>query len=360
MAARSTMETRPPVLIETVVRLLVPPVAREHVLGDLAERYVSPRQYVVDAIRTVPFVVVSQIRRTTSLGWLALPAFMFMMAFGPGPGEAFGWTRGGIPTMAVLIGLVLRDAYRRPDVSRVWQRGLVDMAAVVGCVAATQGVLAFAHPEWLIAQGGVVRSAVVLTVLYLVRVQNPTGGVYPSRAAYGTALSIDDLRHEVRLYEQGTRRAIGIELATVAFVVTSFAAIALSAADAPLLVRIGFAVGAVGGLFVATRMWPRWRLPAVPADMAFADTVEQYRTRLEHQHHSLRTMWRWYGLPLAAGPLVSFGGIALTSAQPLVAVAGVLLGFAAVSVFFDRVMFSRAARSLRQRIDALDTVKEQS
>jgi len=358
MATRPTMETRPPVLIETVVRLLVPPAAREHVLGDLSERYASPRQYVSDAIRTIPFVVASQIRRTTNPALLLIPAFLFMMAFGSGPGEDFGWMRGGLPAMAALIGLVLRDAYRLPDVSRPWRRGLVDIAVVIACALAVQVVLAFTQPEWLIAPDGVVRSAIVLTLLYLVRVQNPTSGVYPSRVAHGATLSIGDLRREVQMYEQGTRRAIGIELATAALVVISFTGIALFAAEAPVLFRIGFAIGAAGGLFVATRMWPSWRLRPVPADVEFTDTVEQYRTRLEHNHHSLRTMWLWYGLPLSVGPMAMFGGAALTSAQPVLAVGGVVLGFLAVGVFFDRVMFSRAARSLRQRIDALETVKE--
>lgn len=359
MAARPTMETRPPVLIETVVKLLVPPAAREHVLGDLAERYSSPRQYVVDAIRAIPFVVASQIRRTTNLPLLAIPAFLFMVNFGAGAPEHF-WIRGGVPTIVALIGLVLRDAYRVPDASQPWRRGLVDIAVVIACASAVQIVFAFAQPEWLIARGGVARSAIVLAIFYLVRVQNPTGGVYPSRAAHGAALSIDDLRREVRLYEQGTRRAIGIELATAAVVVIAFTGIALFATDAPALIRIGFALGAAGALFVATCMWPRWRWPPVSADRGFADTVGQYRARLEHQHHSLRTMWRWYGLPLSAGPMVMFGGAALTASQPVIAVAGVILGFLAVGIFFDRVMFSRAARSLRQRIDALDTVKEQS
>jgi hypothetical protein len=38
------METRPPKIIEGLVRLLTPPVSREHVLGDLSEREVSSEE----------------------------------------------------------------------------------------------------------------------------------------------------------------------------------------------------------------------------------------------------------------------------------------------------------------------------
>jgi len=44
------METRPHALAEAAVRALVPPASREHVLGDLQERFTSTRQYVFDAL----------------------------------------------------------------------------------------------------------------------------------------------------------------------------------------------------------------------------------------------------------------------------------------------------------------------
>lgn len=359
MAARPTMKTRPPALIESAVRLLVPPAAREHVLGDLSERYSSPRQYVVDALRTIPFVVASQIRRTTNLALLLIPAFLFMVSFGAGHAEHF-WIRGGIPTIAALIGLVLRDAYRVPNMNRPWRQGLVDIGVAAACALMSQLVLALAQPAWLIASGGLARSAFVFALLYCIRVQNPAGGAYPPRVTYGATMSLNDLRREVRLYEQSTQRAIGIELAVAAPLILFFASIALFAADASIYFRIGCAIGTAGSLFVVSRMWPRWRLPPVPADMRFTDTIVQYRTRLEHQHHSMRTMWRWYGLPLSSGPMVILGGIALTSSQPVLAVGGVLLGFFLLGVLFHRAMSSRMARSLRERIDALEAVQEKS
>ena len=65
MEHRPNMTSRPPAVIESAVGVFVPPLAREHLLGDLAERYTSPGRYLHDALSTVPAVVVSQIRRTS-------------------------------------------------------------------------------------------------------------------------------------------------------------------------------------------------------------------------------------------------------------------------------------------------------
>ena|SRR5258706_15717163 len=63
------MEARPSSLIEAVVEALIPAAYREHVMGDLNERYTSPSQYVADAIQTVPFVLWSHMRRSFDLAF---------------------------------------------------------------------------------------------------------------------------------------------------------------------------------------------------------------------------------------------------------------------------------------------------
>src|SRR5262245_27951784 len=61
---------------EGMVAILVPPACREEVLGDLHERYRSPGQYCCEALCTVPFVILSRIRRTTD------PPVLLMQALG--------------------------------------------------------------------------------------------------------------------------------------------------------------------------------------------------------------------------------------------------------------------------------------
>ena len=78
METEPCVEARPPALIESAVGLIVPPAAREHVLGDLFERYASPGLYVLEAARTLPFVLASQSRRTSH--FVAWPMIALMLA----------------------------------------------------------------------------------------------------------------------------------------------------------------------------------------------------------------------------------------------------------------------------------------
>ena len=76
---------------EAVVGLLLPPACREHVLGDLHERYQSPQQYWPEAIRTVPLVILSRIRRTTDIVVLLMEICTTYMSF-----FVAAWQLGGV------------------------------------------------------------------------------------------------------------------------------------------------------------------------------------------------------------------------------------------------------------------------
>ena len=75
---------------ETVVAFFVPPACREEVLGDLYERFRSPGQYCFDAIRTVPLVIASRVRRTADPQLLVTIALGTYASF---LGAAFFWDR---------------------------------------------------------------------------------------------------------------------------------------------------------------------------------------------------------------------------------------------------------------------------
>lgn len=63
------METAPRPLIERLIGSLIPAASREHVLGDLRERYVSDIRYLTDAADVVPLVLWGHVRRSmTKLG----------------------------------------------------------------------------------------------------------------------------------------------------------------------------------------------------------------------------------------------------------------------------------------------------
>ena len=175
MERGSGMRSNPPAVIELIVGLFVPPLVREQVLGDLAEQYTSPGQYVLDASRTVPAIVVSQIRRTSYFPLWPAIGLGLTAAFGLGA-EAW-WPRAVIPSVITLLVFMFRDAYRVPDLQHPRRKGLIDVAIVAGTVLASEAAVGLCRQEWLITSEGLRGGALALAVLYLLRLQNPTGRV---------------------------------------------------------------------------------------------------------------------------------------------------------------------------------------
>lgn len=75
------MSPGPPRLLETLARILIPPASREEVLGDLHERYQGPWQYLRDLLSSVPFLILSRIRRTTDMQFLLMQALLVYGSF---------------------------------------------------------------------------------------------------------------------------------------------------------------------------------------------------------------------------------------------------------------------------------------
>jgi glucose-6-phosphate-specific signal transduction histidine kinase len=175
MERRPGLTSLPPVALESVVGLLVPPLAREHVLGDLAERYVSPGRYLLDALRTVPAVVISQIRRTSY--FVLWPMVGLLLAFAFSRGTEGWWPRAVIAAVITLLAFMFRDAYRVPDLEHPRRKGLVDIAIVAAAVLAVESGLMLWHPAWSMTLKGLSGGAWALALLYFLRLQNPTGRV---------------------------------------------------------------------------------------------------------------------------------------------------------------------------------------
>jgi hypothetical protein len=348
MAAENEIAS-PPAAIERIVRMLVPPPAREHLLGDLAECYRSPGQYLRDALRTLPFVIGSQIRRTTNFAMLPSVAVRLMVGFGVG--ENVGGA--AVATAATLLGYMVRDAYRVLDLGRVWRQGLVDTLVVAAFVSASQALLAIVRPDWMLSPGRTAAAALMLGLFYLLRAQNPSGGLQPWLTSAGP-MSLEELRTEVRLYAQRSRRAMAIEVGVGVAIAPVFAATAVFGPPSPA--KAGAILTVFGILFVAfyIRRHMRWQ---APLDLGFAETLAQYRARLERNHSWLRNVWMWYLLPLGIGPFVMLIAGPLTTQQPVSQIAGVV-GVSALLWVFVLMMSRRAAQGLRQRLDALAVVEE--
>lgn len=114
---------QPPPWLEQMVLLAIPPAARENVAGDLWETYRSPHQYATEALRTVPFVILSQMRRNLNPLALMLQGALIFLCL------------GGPATLLLLPLLMLRDAYQpiaRPTPRRAIREAvLLSSAAMV-------------------------------------------------------------------------------------------------------------------------------------------------------------------------------------------------------------------------------------
>jgi hypothetical protein len=81
-AALNTGWPAPPEKLDRIVRLLVPPAAREAVVGDMWETYRNPMQYAREALCIVPHVVFSQMRRHLNLPALIVQAMVLYACLG--------------------------------------------------------------------------------------------------------------------------------------------------------------------------------------------------------------------------------------------------------------------------------------
>jgi hypothetical protein len=118
------MEPGPPKIVEAALAILLPPQCRESVLGDLHERFVSRRQYIGNAIVTVPLVILSQVRRVTDTGLLLLEALALYLSFcvsarfcngGIFLGTPNVYLRVALPVLPALVALMVADVYARGE-----------------------------------------------------------------------------------------------------------------------------------------------------------------------------------------------------------------------------------------------------
>ena len=154
------MYSGPSRMAEAIVAILVPPACREEVLGDLHERFKSPLQYAADALRTVPMVIFSRMRRTVDAQILLIQAFALYMSFlgATWLGDAavlrepWGLVRLAIPAGMATLGLILDDTYasrgRRSSLSLA--RGPM---IGLGLALAFQGMLSISGPNLALPPG---------------------------------------------------------------------------------------------------------------------------------------------------------------------------------------------------------------
>jgi len=167
------MEPAPPRRTEAIVAWLVPPACREHVTGDLHERYTTHGQYIAEAVCTIPLVVASRIRRTTDPQVLLMEAFALYISFlGVAwklNGASFlygqwGYLRLAIPAAVALATLKLEDAYANPG-KRSPLTPILQATFSFGIVCLSQAALLAIDPRWVVPMRIMIYGGAISVVL---------------------------------------------------------------------------------------------------------------------------------------------------------------------------------------------------
>jgi hypothetical protein len=348
------METRPPEVVATLVRALVPPASREHVLGDLQERYVSPRGYLADALRVVPFIIASRLRRTTQpLLALFYGGFLWLGVFwGNQQASVFAAL---IPTLITLAVLALRDVYR--GATPKWPRAAaVDVGLAAAVVLIGEAIVFMAAPALVLARDTLtIGFPLGFLILFGARLQIPGGFHQP--AASARSLSIAELRSEITVYEKTIRRAVRVEMVACAFVAVFFCGFFWS--PSPLIAKVGAGVTAVSAAFIYWFLRRYARIDPVASDLGFAESIAAYRKELERRQWLSKTYVWWYVVPLMTGMALMIVGPQLQrtgSLRGALITALVLVAFGVLLVLLQK----SAAQKARVRADQLDLVNERT
>ncbi len=347
----------PPAVLEWFVRTLIPPAAREAVSGDLWERYVTPRQYFIEGVLLMPYLVASQIRRTSSFAVLALQAFALFACLGgfaiDAPGNIVAnWSRAAIPTIAALFVLLLREAYRGRSQGPLLG-GIIDASAAAIAVVLTEAALAglaAAHqigPGWVLTRPLMILGSLAVPTVGILRIGS--GLDVPPRFADGA--SPDDLVSEYARFARGVRWRNLAEILACLFVIAvgAFFVSRYSIWVAPATWTM-LAIWLTLTIYLALRGWARPQ-PGSPGALR-----TQYQSELKRQHSLRRVMWWWWFVPLFAGLGTNLIGPGYLNNQPLRLALGcaAMLGLA---FSIGKLIHDRGTRT-RQEISALEGLAE--
>lgn len=357
-------------LVEAIVGRLIPPACREYVLGDLRERCQSDRQYIWDATHTLPFVVWSQVRRTTSLQLLVAEAMALAFAFVAGVFQTDPWSLDAqlqspltiapiaIPVIAALVALVLLDAYADPA-RRTREPAAVDGWVGVSVAMVTEMVLTVARPDLALSSVTTLAcAAYALLPLSAARMAfPPIPRRGPTLVGAGGAMEAaprpSATRYERQLLWTGLAYALGLW--------------AFNLATAPTLrYRLGLVVALVVMLAVIESQ--RRQIDRLERLRQGEGGPIERRRQIERQRDRMR-YWSAYSRPLLVGllafPFVGVGLMWLTGAlvggdewnigRIWWGAIGFGAAFSACWYFEGRTIASRAAHAAQQDLDALDT-----
>lgn len=335
----ATLNT-PPAWLEKMVLALIPPGAREAVAGDLCETYGTPRQYAREALRTLPLVVLSQMRRNLNLPALLLQSGLVYFCLGP------------ITASLAVPVLLLNNTYQpitRPCPRRALRAAiLVASAALVFLQAASLTMGAAIH-------AGLDRTT-WMSLLFLGPMLSPMMGLFRAGLIldgdHRTALAANDMSAAelTDTYQGFARRTRWHNMLEGGALLAAGSFAFFFLRDAISIPLIALYVLAALALLL------QGALRALPQSADFVTCRAHFQaelTRRQRQRHFL--WWLWFAPVLAALYLKLVEGM-VADGKPMLAVLGSVA--AILSCFLIIALNREYGGRIQEQVGRLDRMRE--
>jgi len=329
----------PPVWLEKIVLALIPPGARETVAGDLCETYASARQYALEALRTVPLVVLSQMRRNLNAPALLLQFCLIWICLDE------------LAAAALLPVLMLCDAYQ--PVTRPCPRRAMRTAILVASAALMFLQILSMSMDTVFKSG--IDHTTWTTLLFIGPMLSPLMGVFR------TGLIMDGDRHIfaadaqmatdklLESYRAFTRRARWHNMLEGAGLLAAAAiTFQILPADIGIALTGTFLLAAVHLLLDGA---PR---PATRLD--FSGLRAHFQRELTRRQHLRRFLWWLWLSPVLTALCVQATARAMAAGKPMVAVFATVA--AALLCFLIGALNREYGGRMQEQVGILDRMRE--
>ena len=294
----------PPPWLERIVLALIPPSAREAVAGDLCETYVAPRQYALEALRTVPQVVLSQTRRNLNIPALLLQFCLIWICLDE------------VTAAALLPVLMLCDAYQ--PVTRPCPRRAMRTAILVAS-AALVFLQALSMSMDTVFRSGIDRTTWT-TLLFIGPMLSPLMGLFRTGLildsdrhifAADTQMSVTKLADSYRAFSRNARWHNMLE----------GAGLVLAAAVTFWYLPADIGIALTGIFLLAAIYLLLDGAPRAPAArLDFTSLRAHFQRELTRRQHLRRFLWWLWFAPVLTALCVQTTEHAMAAGKPMMAV----------------------------------------
>lgn len=191
---------------------------------------------------------------------------------------------------------------------------------------------------------------------------NDIRSLWQSMPVEPVAISVEEMRVKARAFEKNIRRRNRNEYASAVLVVAIFGWYATFPVPATPLWPIANLMIIAGVLLLVWNLHRKARAATAPTDASATTLVDFQRAEFVRQRDALKSVWRWYILPVVPGLIVWFIAVAvgIPIKDPVrVAVGLGVMGLLVILVFGGIILLNLlGAAHLQRQIDALDRYKE--